>query len=155
VTAALPPPIKPGELALALLRASDVLNGELVTRLEADGWPCITQNQSLVFAYLSPSGTTASELSRRVGITRQSMHKLLESLLIEKLILLRSHPADGRSSLVVLSAKGHRLMAAAQKHLAEMEQQIEDQIGTKQLTQLRQLMGHNWAAMVTGSSSTS
>jgi DNA-binding MarR family transcriptional regulator len=147
VTVELPPSIETGALAIALLKASDVLNGELLRRLEADDWPSISPNQSLVFAYLSPAGTTASELSRRVGITRQSMHKLLEGLLMEKLIQLRAHPDDGRSSLVVLSVRGHRLMAAAQRHLVGIEQEIEDRIGLTQLTQLRQLMAHDWSSM--------
>jgi DNA-binding MarR family transcriptional regulator len=129
-----------------MLRASDVLNRELLKRLAADSWPLITQNQSLVFAYLSPQGTTASELSRRVGITRQSMHKLLEGLMCEKLVLLKAHPEDGRSSLVMLSARGRRLMAAAQKHLVDIEQELQDHIGAEQLAQLRQIMVHDWSS---------
>jgi DNA-binding MarR family transcriptional regulator len=145
-----PPSIESGRLALELLRASDALNRELIQRLRADGWPPITQNQSLVFAYLSPQGTTASELARRVGITRQSMHKLLEGLLTEKLVLLKSHPDDGRSAFVALSARGKRLMAAAQMHLTAIEAEIETHIGSAKLHQLRRAMAHDWAAMFGG-----
>jgi DNA-binding MarR family transcriptional regulator len=141
------PRLASGSLALAFLRASDALNGELLKRLEVDGWPLITQNQSLVFAYLSTDGTTASALARLVGITRQSMHKLLEQLRVEKLILLKSHPEDARSSLVVLSAKGHRLMTAAHRHLVEIEFEISNRIGATQLAQLRKAMAHDWTSM--------
>jgi DNA-binding MarR family transcriptional regulator len=142
-----PPPLASGGLALALLRASDALNGELLKRLAAEGWPFITQNQSLVFAYLSAQGTTASELARRVGITRQSMHTLLEQLRAEKLILRKSHNDDRRSSLVVLSAKGHRLMTAAQQHLVQIESEVAKRIGTTQFALLRGAIAHDWPAM--------
>jgi DNA-binding MarR family transcriptional regulator len=147
VTSDSPRTLEAGSLALAFLRASDALNGELLKRLEADGWPLITQNQSLVFAYLSPNGNTASQLARLVGITRQSMHTLLEQLRSEKLILLKSHPDDGRSSLVVLSTKGHRLMTAAQHHLVDIESEVTKRIGATQLALLRSAMAHDWPSM--------
>jgi DNA-binding MarR family transcriptional regulator len=142
-----PPTLEPGRLALGFLHASDALNGELLRRLVVEGWPSISQNQSLVFAYLSADGRTASDLARQVGITRQSMQKLLEQLSAEKLILLKSHPDDARSALVVLSARGQRLMVAAQQHLAAIEAEVESRIGVAQLELLRKAMAHDWAAM--------
>jgi DNA-binding MarR family transcriptional regulator len=139
--------IASGRLALELLLASDAFNDELLKRITSNGWPPITKNQSLVFAYLSPDGSTASELARRIGITRQSMHKLLEHLLDEKLIRIKSHPDDARSSLVVLTAKGHRLMSSAQQHLADIEGEVASRIGTKAMQQLRAGLAHDWSTI--------
>jgi DNA-binding MarR family transcriptional regulator len=75
------------------------------------------------------------------------MQKLLEHLSSEKLILLKSHPDDARATLVVLSARGQRLMVAAQHHLAAIEAEVESRIGVAQLELLRKAMAHDWAAM--------
>ncbi len=147
MTAKPPFPIATGQLALSFLLASDALNDELLKRLEVAGWPPITKNQSLVFAYLSTEGTTASELARQVGITRQSMQKLLEYLQSNKLIRMKSHPKDSRSLLVTLSAQGRRLMTAAQKHLEDIEAEVEIYIGASAIKQLRQAVSHDWKAM--------
>jgi DNA-binding MarR family transcriptional regulator len=140
-------PLAPGALALGLLRASDAMNNALLARLTNDGWPAITRNQSLVFASLDADGTTHAELARRVGITRQSMQKLVASLVDEGLVELHADTTDARCSLVRLSKKGRRLMTAARRHLTAIERHLEDALG-RDIIVLRRALATDWSLLV-------
>jgi DNA-binding MarR family transcriptional regulator len=138
------PPLDPGRIALALLRNSDAINDELLDRLTEDGWPRLTRNQSQVFANLDKDGTTASELARRIGITRQSMQKLLEAMMSMNLLDVVQHPQDARSSLVLITPFGLKMVSAARTHLVALEAVLEERIGANLMTQLRKALAQDW-----------
>ena len=70
--------LHPFLLMFELRRTVDVLEAELMVRLEAAGWARLTVNQVLLFAHLDPTGVTPAELARRMGMSRQSMQKNLD-----------------------------------------------------------------------------
>jgi DNA-binding MarR family transcriptional regulator len=124
------------------------MNDELLTRLVADGWPRLTRNQSLLFANLQPEGITASELARQIGITRQSMQKLIESLLGESLVELTEHPDDARSHLVGLAPRGSQLMLEARKHLLDIERRLQRHLGSDAINQFRRYLFEDWTTLM-------
>jgi DNA-binding MarR family transcriptional regulator len=139
-----PPQLLDGGLALGLLRASDALNNTLLERLAADGWPPISRTQALVFAHLDANGSTASDLARSVGITRQSMQKVIETLSDAGILTTAAHPRDARSQLIMLTRKGRRLMDQATRHLSDLEADLLAQLGHATLTTLRSSLALDW-----------
>ena len=137
-------PLDGGSLAAALLRAADWFNDELLTRLEADGWPPLSRGHAQVFVNLDDRGTPPAELARRIGITRQSTHALVRHLADHDLVQLRPHPTDGRSQLVELAPRGRELAAAAAAILGDIEQELAQRIGQDAVTSLREALARPW-----------
>lgn len=136
--------LEPGRLAGRLLRASDWFNDALLDRLVARGWPRINRSQSLVFLHLGPGELRPAELARRVGISRQSMQLLLESLESAELVSERGHPDDRRAKLIALTERGHELAAVAARELRALERELARRIGADEVEALRRIMAADW-----------
>src|SRR5260370_18074952 len=75
------PAAPPGfELPLRLLLASRVLIDELHAELARQGHPDTRPMHGFVFQAIGPDGTTAAELGRRLGISKQAAGKTIDSL---------------------------------------------------------------------------
>jgi DNA-binding MarR family transcriptional regulator len=131
-------------LALALLKASDWFNDALLRRLHANGWPTVTRSHSLVFANLDPAGTRPAELARRLGITRQSMQKLLQAMVELDLVEVSVDDRDARATVVHLTAAGKVLMKSARRELALLERELARRIGMQNVDALRSVLALSW-----------
>src|SRR5260370_29863073 len=91
------------ELPLRLLLAFRVLIDELHAELARQGHPDTRPMHGFVFQAIGPDGTTAAELGRRLGISKQAAGKTLDSL--ERLGYLDrgADPRDARRKVVVLT----------------------------------------------------
>lgn len=135
-----PSELPPGRLALALLRTADWLDDALLARLARDGWPVLTRSQAQVFAHLDRDGTSISELARRLGVTRQSAHALVEGLVELGVVELRPDPGDRRLRLVALTSEGRRLVRRADRHLRDLEDELARRIGAGRVRSLRRAL---------------
>src|SRR5258708_20504000 len=91
------------ELPLRLLRSSRVLSDELHAELARQGDPDTRPMHGFVFQAIGPDGTTAAELGRRLGISKQAAGKTIDSL--ERLGYLERgpDPRDARRKVVRLT----------------------------------------------------
>lgn len=137
-------PLRPGELAGALLAASDWFNDALVERLAGQGWPALNRSQSQVFAALAQGPARPATLARRIGITRQSMQVLLHGLVAEGLVALEDDPNDRRAHVVRLRERGRRLLRDAETVLVGLEDELARRIGLEQVEALRRGLGGGW-----------
>ncbi|HSS39381.1 MAG TPA: MarR family transcriptional regulator [Polyangia bacterium] len=62
-----------------------------------------------------------SQLARRSFMTAQSMHEVIHRLEQDGLIARSPHPNHGRKLPATLTAKGHRVVVACEKAVAEFE----------------------------------
>ena len=108
-------------------------------------------------AHLSPSGLRVTQfltlsalnevgsavvnaLAERLDIERTAMGKMVGFLERDGLIKIRPSPTDGRSRLIELTNAGLRLHAKAAPLWHEAQRQFEQLNGTKNVTELRQLL---------------
>ena len=63
-----------------------------------------TPAQALVFAYIDPGGTRSMELARRIGVSRQAIHKTVGELEALGFVTLEPDPDKGSAKLVTLTA---------------------------------------------------
>jgi DNA-binding MarR family transcriptional regulator len=134
-------------LALDLLRASDWLNDALLDRLHAAGWPPLNRSHALVFAHLgatAPATMHGAELARRMGVTRQSVHVLLRQMEDWELLSQRVDGGDHRRAVVVVAARGKRLLVAVRRELTRLEDELTDRIGTGHVDALRAALAIDW-----------
>lgn len=132
--------LHPFLLMFELRRTVDVLEAELMVRLEAAGWPRMTINQVLLFAHLDSTGVTPAELARRMSMSRQSMQKNLDRLRELELVTLRPHPHDRRSSLVTVTSNGERFSRRAAEILDGFERRLEAALGTGVVNEVRSVL---------------
>ncbi len=91
------------ELPLRLLLGFRVLIDELHAELARQGHPDMRPMHGFVFQAVGPGGTTAAELGRRLGISKQAAGKTIDSL--EQLGYLEREPdpRDARRKIVRLT----------------------------------------------------
>ncbi|MFF8288548.1 MarR family winged helix-turn-helix transcriptional regulator [Streptomyces sp. NPDC016309] len=113
----------------------------LLASMRAAGEQSVTAAQAGVFAVLADEGTSISELARRIGVTRQTAHQAVRSLVAMGLLEQVHDPASGRSSLVRPTAEGSRVHRRALAAIAVIEDVLADRIGAATVTALREGLG--------------
>jgi len=93
------------ELPLRLLLAFRVLIDEVHAELARRGHPDLRPMHGFVFQAIGPGGTTAAELGRRLGISKQAAGKTIDAL--EQLGYLQRgpDPADARRKVARLTGR--------------------------------------------------
>lgn len=94
------------ELPLRLLLAFRVLIDELHAELGRQGHPDIRPMHGFVMQAIGPHGTTAVELGRTLGVTKQAAGKTIETLEHIGYVQRTPDPDDTRRKLVRLTPYG-------------------------------------------------
>lgn len=94
------------ELPLRLLLAFRVIIDELHAELARQGHPELRPMHGFVFQAIGPDGTTAVELGRRIGVSKQAAGKMIESLERIGYVERTADPSDARRKIVRLTARG-------------------------------------------------
>ncbi|WP_455682000.1 MarR family winged helix-turn-helix transcriptional regulator [Streptomyces uncialis] len=94
------------ELPLRLFLAFRVLIDDLHRELAREGHPDVRPMHGYVFQAVGADGTTAADLGRRLGVSKQAAGKTIDTL--ERLGYLRraADPRDARRKIVRLTDRG-------------------------------------------------
>ena len=91
------------------------------TIAQAAGGPSVAQWHVMSVATDHP--VTVPDIARRLGLTRQSVQRVVNDLLDADLASLQPNPSHKRSPLVVLSRRGKRSLEAANESSYEIRYQ--------------------------------
>lgn len=116
----------------------------LLAALEADGVPPVTPPQVQLFAALDRDGTTVAELARRTGVTRQTVHQAVHSLVAVGLLEQVPDPASVRQRLIRRTTAGRRAHDRARRALDWLEARLADRIGDDAVAALRAALEAPW-----------
>ncbi len=94
------------ELPLRLLLAFRVLIDQLHAELAHQGHPAVRPMYGFVFQAIPPRGSTAVELARRLGVSKQAMGKTLDALEHLGYVERSLDPEDARRKVVRLTNRG-------------------------------------------------
>ncbi|MBB6545208.1 MarR family winged helix-turn-helix transcriptional regulator [Nonomuraea rubra] len=94
------------ELPLRLLLAFRLLIDELHAELGKQGHPDLRPMHGFVMQAIGPGGTTAVELGRTLGVSKQAAGKTIETLERAGYVERTTDPEDTRRKLVRLTAYG-------------------------------------------------
>jgi DNA-binding MarR family transcriptional regulator len=100
----------------------------------------ITPAQSRLLAHMGGKPINMAELSRKLGISRQAVHKTVAELARRGILELRDDPDRGNSKLVVYTEKGMQVNRVGVDIITSIESQISKKIGAKPLKQLKELL---------------
>ena len=131
-------------LGQLLLQAFRWFDESLRLSLAARGWPPHTHAQSLVFAHIDRQGTRISELARRVGVSRQAMHRTVGELVTLGVMELAPDPTNRSARLVILTEQGKANIEAALKVFADLEAGLATRLGQENIASLRATLEAGW-----------
>jgi DNA-binding MarR family transcriptional regulator len=94
------------ELPLRLFLAFRVLIDDLHAELARQGHPDIRPLHGYVFQAIGPDGTTAAELGRRLGVSKQAAGKTIDTLGRLGYVERGADPRDARRKIVRLTDRG-------------------------------------------------
>ncbi|MER7111669.1 MarR family winged helix-turn-helix transcriptional regulator [Streptomyces sp. NPDC000229] len=127
-----------------LIEAKRWFDDALQASMRAAGEQPVTAAQGAVFATLDDGGTTISELARRIGVTRQTVHQAVHGLIGMGLLEQVPDPASARSRLIRTTAEGARVHRRALATLAVLEDHLAQRIGEDTITGLRTALTASW-----------
>lgn len=131
----------PSANTTALLGLAYVALGRrIVDRVVAAGFPQRPAH-SAVFAHIDvEGGTRLTTLAARANITPQAIGELVDDLERQGYVRRRPDPDDRRAKRIVLTARGTACVRAAQGAIADLEGELHDAIGGKQLEALHEAL---------------
>jgi len=124
------------ELALRLLLGFRVLIDELHAELARQGHPEMRPMHGFVFQAIGPYGTTAAELGRRLGISKQAAGKTIDSLQRLGYTERGPDPADARRKLVLLTARAVDALERSARIFDDLRARWAAVIGAERLNAL-------------------
>lgn len=124
------------ELPFLLLGAFRSLIDQMHGRLEAEGHPEARPVHGFALQAIGPDGTTASELGRRLGVSKQAAAKTVTTLERAGYVSRESDPADGRAVRLCRTPRGEELLALSAAFLNSYHEQLESRLGRTRVAEL-------------------
>ncbi|MDP2317083.1 MAG: MarR family transcriptional regulator [Pseudomonadota bacterium] len=121
-----------------LFRAARLLNEVGVARTSRElGVPGLRTAHMQVLPHLDLQGTRATEIARRMGISKQAVGELLDEIEAMGVIERVPDPTDGRARIVRFTESGRAGLLAGLGVLAEVEAELAARVGTETIARLK------------------
>lgn len=121
-----------------LFRSARLLNELGVARAsEKFGAPGLRTAHMQVLPHLDLEGTRATEIARRMGITKQAVGELLDEIEQFGVIERVPDPTDGRARIVRFTERGRTGLLVGLGVLAEIEAELAERVGADTVARLK------------------
>lgn len=90
-----------------------------------------------VLASIEDEAKTVAQMARDLGLARQSVQRIVDSLADAQLVSFIENPKDQRADLVVLKAAGKKALKAIQTRQIQWADQLGKKIGPKVLKEIQ------------------
>jgi DNA-binding MarR family transcriptional regulator len=128
---------KKASTAQLLFRCARLLNEWALSRVRAEtGVATIRAAHTSLLPHLGFEGIRLTELSERLGVSKQATHQLVEELEEQGMVERRDDPLDGRAKLIRFSRKGERALLDGLRVLGELERELSQGIGQERFSAL-------------------
>ncbi|MFI6283379.1 MarR family winged helix-turn-helix transcriptional regulator [Streptomyces sp. NPDC051018] len=124
------------ELPLRLLLAFRVLIDELHGELARQGHPDVRPMHGYVFQAIGPDGTTAADLGRRLGVSKQAAGKTIDTLERLGYVERGTDPHDARRKIVRLTGRGVECLALSARIFDRLRADWAGTLGEDRLRQM-------------------
>jgi DNA-binding MarR family transcriptional regulator len=124
------------ELPLRLFLGFRVLIDELHAELARQGHPDVRPMHGFVFQAIGPGGTTAAELGRRLGVSKQAAGKTVDALERLGYVERMTDPRDARRKVVRLTDRGFDCLARSARIFERLRAGWAERLGADRLRAL-------------------
>jgi len=97
-----------------------------------------------LLANLDCGTTYASELAKRMGVSRQAVNKLIKSLVETGLVRLEAVPGKRNTKWIVITDSGRETILDLVTELNRMEALLEKRLGEELVGELRAALEADW-----------
>lgn len=118
-------------IGIALHRAAADWRATFRAEMAVRGFPWHMAASGEVLAHLGPSGIAQTELTARMGLSKQAVQQLLDQLETDGVVRRESDPADKRAKRVVLTELGLADFAERNRVKQQIEERYRDKLGKK------------------------
>ena len=125
------------ELPFLLFAGFRSLIDETHRRLADQGHPDLRPAHGFAMQAVGLGGVSASELGRRLGVSKQATSKLLDAMEDGGYVRRRPDEHDGRVKVVGIEPRGRELLDAVEAVYVELEEGWAEVIGVTGLEQTR------------------
>ncbi len=112
--------------------------------LEQRGGPALTLADLHLLANLDCGTTYASELARRLGVSRQAVNKLVHNLTSAGLLRLETVARQRNRKAIVITEEGTEWIRWLLTELDQMEAGLSQRLGATTAKQLRKALEADW-----------
>lgn len=116
----------------------------LMQTAEKNGYGYITPSMARLYSYLGNHPISISELGRRLKISRQAVHQMVNEGIKSGFLELIDCPQDKRVKLVKFSQAGEEMATVAISEIHKAEQMLKMHIGEENVQELRRILELKW-----------
>ncbi|MDL4815622.1 MarR family winged helix-turn-helix transcriptional regulator [Actinomadura opuntiae] len=132
------------DLPRLLANARRWFDEALTEAMRDTGEQPVSPPQVGLFAVLDDDGTTVSELARRMGVARQTVHQAVHGLVDAGLLEQVPDPGSARQRLIRRTTEGERIHRRALAVLDRLERTLAERIGAEKVEALRSALEAPW-----------
>jgi DNA-binding MarR family transcriptional regulator len=129
-----------GNLRQLLQAATRRLNARIADSLRGHGYDDITATHTMLLSNMTLEGDTVTSISQRASVSAQAVGRLVRELEERGYLRTTADDNDARRRLIVLTAKGRKLMGTSFTTLGDFEHQLAGKVGTKAIDTLRKCL---------------
>jgi DNA-binding MarR family transcriptional regulator len=104
----------------------------------------LTAAEARILAVLRGEELTISAVARRLGVSRQAVHKIITNLVKRRLLGLHQIAGNSRDKLIYFTQEGKAMQKEAAIKLQELEDEVATSIGSNNLKLLKTLLRKKW-----------
>lgn len=135
-------------LGQALINANQWMSASLLHLMKAMGHDDLTGTHLTFFCHLNCGITHASELARRMGISRQAVYKVTQELQRLGALELKEDPKDKRQKTICMTDLGERVALDARSAMEEVEAHLRIVVGARRFENLAQILRLDWGPYI-------
>jgi DNA-binding MarR family transcriptional regulator len=132
---------RPAPMLGILLRTPwQAIRARIHAELVAAGFDEVRPRDLAVLQWPGPDGTRAIDIAANASMSKQAVKPLIDHLEEHGYLERVPDPDDHRAQRIHTTTRGQHLMAAASAIITEIEQDIEQQLGSRTYAQLRAIL---------------
>jgi DNA-binding MarR family transcriptional regulator len=126
---------KRSSVAQLLFKVARLVNERALAGLPTDG-PRPRPAHVALFPHIALDGTRVSDLSQRLGISKQAVSQLVDDLEAWGIVIRAPDPDDARARRVTWTERGRQGLLDGLTHLGKLEVELEGVIGRERMAAL-------------------
>jgi DNA-binding MarR family transcriptional regulator len=149
VTPAGPAPVRP-QLGQLLMHGQQWVTTSLLGLMVERGHDRLTAAHLMFLNNLDCGVTHASEVARRMGVSRQAVYRTTRELQGLGILELEVDPQRRTQKIIRMTPEGQRAVTDARQCLDEIEEVLRRRLGDRDLDRLAAILGRDWGPALGG-----
>lgn len=104
----------------------------------------ITDTESYIIALIHQERTTVAQIAKKIGISRQGIHKCTKSLIERGYIEVENNQINSREKYLHLTEKGEYFVDETLQIKREIENEIIKSIGKEKFDLVKEIFNSSW-----------